>query len=130
MCFSELRHMLAFLTMVVYKGWFKEIHLNFLRPGHTHTDIDQLFSVFHGLDKFHDCDTPKEFIDKWLRIAYKTKRTRPRAKFITWIYDWKRWFARCMYTQISGHSKIGAFLFKKNRKGQFCFAPLFFLKIF
>lgn len=103
--------------MLVYKGWFKEVHLYFLRPGHTHADIDQLFSNWHILDKTENCDTATEFVDKWMQKAYLTTATRPGDRYITWIYDWKTWFKRSLYPNISHHSKIGAFLFKKNPSG-------------
>ena len=30
----------------IYLGWFKEVMISFLPPGHTHVDIDQMFSIF------------------------------------------------------------------------------------
>ena len=37
--------MFAFLSELVELGWFKEIHMNFLQPGHTHSNLDQKYSV-------------------------------------------------------------------------------------
>ena len=37
--------MMVWLAMLVHHGYVKEIHLSFLLVGHTHEDIDQLFSV-------------------------------------------------------------------------------------
>lgn len=35
----------AALCELVEMGWFKEVHINFLPPGHTHSNIDQKYSV-------------------------------------------------------------------------------------
>ena len=47
--------MLAFLGMLVHHGYTKDIFLSFLMVGHTHEDIDQLFSViarhFRSIDQ-------------------------------------------------------------------------------
>ena len=37
--------MFAFLSELVALGWFTEIHMNFLPPGHTHSNLDQKYSV-------------------------------------------------------------------------------------
>jgi hypothetical protein len=37
--------MFGFLAMLVERGIFKEIEVNFLPVGHTHEDIDTVFSL-------------------------------------------------------------------------------------
>jgi hypothetical protein len=39
--------MLHYLGMLVYFGWFKTIEIYSLTPGHTHKDIDQMFSTWN-----------------------------------------------------------------------------------
>ena len=41
---NKNRYVLAFLKSLVDCGLFEHIYLNFLPVGHTHCDIDQLFS--------------------------------------------------------------------------------------
>ncbi|WAR06068.1 hypothetical protein MAR_021437, partial [Mya arenaria] len=41
---NKNRYMLGFLAMLVHLGVFRKIKLSFLMVGHTHEDIDQLFS--------------------------------------------------------------------------------------
>lgn len=97
--------------MLIHKGWFSEIHLYFLKPGHTHEDIDQFFSNYSKLEPFFDCDHPSHFVEKWLPKAYVNEL--PNVEYITQSYNWKAFFAPYLF-EITGHSKPRAFLFKKD----------------
>ena len=44
--FSLRRHVFGFLHYLVLKGVFDNIYVSFLPVGHTHEDIDQMFSRF------------------------------------------------------------------------------------
>ena len=39
--------MLCYLGLLIQFGWFKNIDMYSLAPGHTHEDIDQMFSTWH-----------------------------------------------------------------------------------
>lgn len=43
---NKSRWMIAFLCMLCHWNWFAEVDVYFLQPGHTHKDVDQMFSVF------------------------------------------------------------------------------------
>lgn len=47
----------AYLSWLVKEGIFREIYVNFLPVGHTHEDIDQLFSVISGKLRNNDAYT-------------------------------------------------------------------------
>lgn len=112
-CYREnkSRHHLAFYSLLVEKGWFSEIFLTFLPSGHTHEDIDRLFRRYHDLKKCDDCNTASEFIDKWIKQAYRTKV--PRVKYITRRYDWKAWLHPHLHN-LELHTKFRAFRFSKD----------------
>jgi hypothetical protein len=46
-CWKENKNttMLYYLGLLVYYSWFKNVQLYFLSTGHTHKDIDQMFST-------------------------------------------------------------------------------------
>ena len=48
---------MAYLYALVDTGLFQEIRLSFLPVGHTHTDIDQMFSRFSKRLQEHDALT-------------------------------------------------------------------------
>ena len=43
---NKHKYLLAFTSWLLHLGWFKEIMISFLPPGHTHIDIDQMFFIF------------------------------------------------------------------------------------
>ena len=43
---NKNRYLFAYLSLLVAKGVFKTVHLGFLMVGHTHEDIDAMFSRF------------------------------------------------------------------------------------
>lgn len=48
-CWRENKNttMLCYLGLLIQFGWFKNIDMYSLAPGHTHEDIDQMFSTWH-----------------------------------------------------------------------------------
>ena len=42
---NKNQYMMGFLGELVKKNWFKEVQASFLLVGHTHTDIDRIFSI-------------------------------------------------------------------------------------
>ena len=103
--------MLAFLALLVIKGWFEEVYMYFLCPGHTHEDVDRMFSNFASLEKNHNCDTPLHFVQTWMPDAYKS--LMPEIHYFEFVYDWKTWMKPyCSF--MKGHAKPRAFLWRKN----------------
>ena len=47
-CSSENnnRYVFSFLSLLVVKGIFKQVYVGFLMVGHTHEDVDAMFSKF------------------------------------------------------------------------------------
>ena len=115
-CYKENKNKttFAFLSMLVTVGWFTQIEMYFLSPGHTHGDVDRMFSRFGHLRKTINCDTPEDFITTWKKLAYRNIVKAPAIKFVRFVYDWKGYFRGNYHENIQGHSRPRAFLFKKN----------------
>ena len=77
--------MFTYLSLLVERGYFDEIRVNFLIVGHTHTSIDQYFSVitkklrnkFVGSPLalqhlFNSCQEPK--INRMIHVHYDYKK--------------------------------------------------------
>lgn len=56
---NKNKYMFAFLSLLVSLGIFQEIFLSFLLVGHTHEDIDQLFSTAQTKFKRSTIHTPR-----------------------------------------------------------------------
>ena len=77
----------GYLTMLVHKGLFKKVKVNFLLVGHTHDHIDQMFSTFSKKLARYDAFTLPVLCDL-IRQAYTPK---PEVVHLTEIYDFKRY---------------------------------------
>ena len=67
---NKNHYLFAYLSLLVAKGVFKTVHLGFLMVGHTHEDIDAMFSRFserlqtkmtstfpHLMEHFQKCES-------------------------------------------------------------------------
>ena len=48
---------ILFLAMLVYHSYTVEVYLSFLLVGHTHEDIDQVFSILSRVFRYTACAT-------------------------------------------------------------------------
>ena len=75
----------GYLSMLVEKGIFKKIKVNFLLVGHTHDHIDQMFSRFSK--KLERCDAfMLPMLTNFISEAYTTK---PEVYHLNEVYDFK-----------------------------------------
>ena len=76
----------GYLSMLVDKGIFKKIKVNFLLVGHTHDHIDQMFSRFSK--KLARCDAfTLPTLSRLIAEAYTPK---PDVQHLDEVYDFKR----------------------------------------
>ena len=54
---NKSRFLMAYLGELVRAGVFREIYVSFLPVGHTHEDVDQVFSRFAMAIRVHDTVT-------------------------------------------------------------------------
>eukprot|EP01103_Thecamoeba_quadrilineata_P019099 TRINITY_DN75_c0_g1_i3.p1 TRINITY_DN75_c0_g1~~TRINITY_DN75_c0_g1_i3.p1 ORF type:complete len:751 (-),score=109.78 TRINITY_DN75_c0_g1_i3:31-2283(-) len=116
-CYKENKNKYLFgaLAFLVHIGWFDSVQISFLIAGHTHEDVDQLFSTFAVPMKETSVSSLPQFIeylDKW----YPRANSRPTAIFLTCLYDFKTWLEPHL-ARLEGHSKPHSFLFKKDVDG-------------
>jgi len=101
---------LAFCSWLVHLGWFFEVVISFLPPGHTHVDIDQMFSTY----AIWLLSNRVEFITllvPYLQHAFKTRI--PSGSFLQTVYNWKGYFAPHMH-KLHGIQKPHVFLVRKQ----------------
>jgi hypothetical protein len=79
---------MKYLGLLLKFGWFKHIELYVLTSGHTHEDIDQMFSTWNvhywtvGLQSIQS-------MEEFLSWAYKSEETRPTFHQVQYIYSFK-----------------------------------------
>ena len=83
--------LLLFLAMLVYHRYTDDVILSFLLVGHTHEDIDQLFSVLSRyLKKLTRVMGPREFQAE-LRAAMQDSVQSSTIELVQAVLDWDRW---------------------------------------
>ena len=80
-CWKENKNinMFCFLGMLVERGWFNEIYLDSLPTGHTHENIDQLFSNFNIHYWKRGLQSPLE-MENFLEWIYSSEATDQSSK--------------------------------------------------
>lgn len=81
-----------------------QIQLSFLYVGHTHEDVDQVFSTITDRLKYKEVQT----FPQLLRIL-------PNALELRGLFDIKKWIEKYII-DLKDHSKPGSFRFKRNIK--------------
>jgi len=100
---NKNRYVFGYLSYLIHRGIFQEIYINFLPVGHTHEDIDRLFSVLPDFRTKWECFHPDDF-PSLLKQAYASSDPAPEFIRLPWIYDWKSWLSPYL-NQIEHHSQ-------------------------
>jgi hypothetical protein len=113
-CWRENKNttMFSFLGILILRDWFDEIYLFSLPVGHTHEDIDQMFSNWNVHYWKAGLQSPL-VVNEFLAWAYPTSETRPVFKWIEGVYGVSEWTERFRIS-MKGHSTARAFQFRKT----------------
>lgn len=104
--------MLAFCGWLVTIGWFAEIQMYFLPQGHTHEDVDQMFSVLEKHMQTYAYPTLQKLFTA-IPSIYTDASTRPTNEMMSYCIEWDLFF-KPHIAKITGHSEPHAFCIKKN----------------
>ena len=107
---NKCKMMLLFLAILVGLGVFMKIKLSFLPVGHTHEDIDQLFSRLSVYLQKRDILTLQELLAA-IRSAAKFEGQPPFVSSLTRIFDFKGWMADLMPKPFKGVTAPMSFKF-------------------
>src|SRR5688572_8770099 len=115
--------LLGYLAILVYRRIFNSLELHMLMAGHTHTEIDAMFSFLSvALDKM-SAFTFSSFVNAFLPAAYKSHANKPTVETVRTIfaapqlspftqmpvvYDFKAWIDPNL-RDMSGHSNYRSF---------------------
>ena len=82
---NKSRFLMAYLGELIRAGVFREVYVSFLPVGHTHEDIDQLFSRFAMGIRVRDTVTMEEMIGVF-HDAYQTAEgLRPNVSIVRYV---------------------------------------------
>lgn len=110
---NKNRFVLFFCALLVGAGVVKKVKLSFLPVGHTHEDIDQLFSRFAEALRRQDCYTWDD-LERIVRGSYTSSNGAvPNVVRNPHVPDFKGWMA-ANNIKMSGHTGPMCFRFTKN----------------
>ncbi|KAL9965925.1 hypothetical protein ACROYT_G029792 [Oculina patagonica] len=113
-CYRDCKniHIIGFCALLVKAGVFRKVRLSYLLVGHTHEDIDQLFSrISIALAKQNAVTLPD-----LLRVIQSAYSPTPITCTVENIYNVKAWL-RDYTSTLQHHSHPHAFRFKLNDDG-------------
>ncbi|KAI8496713.1 ATP binding [Branchiostoma belcheri] len=94
------KYIIAFAAWLVHLHIFRKVKLGYLMPGHTHEDVDQMFSRFSTHLERKDAPTIPELLQQ-LSNAYKPQ---PECRVMSSMWDFRDTIDKEIAT-ISGHSR-------------------------
>ncbi len=110
-CWRENKNttLFGFLALLIKHGWFREIYVHSLPPGHTHEDIDRMYSSWNSHYWKRGLQSPAS-IPEFLEWAYPNSEFRPQWHTVHSIFDIKKMLQEYLIN-MSGHSHARAFKF-------------------
>jgi hypothetical protein len=117
---NKANAMLCFASHLVEGGVFEEVELNFLMVGHTHEDIDQMFSVISSRLKglVHTAGATRSVISfedfqGEVADAFRDPKYKPRCvEKVHANHDFTEWFAPYLDKRLAGITQFRHFSFK------------------
>ncbi|XP_067660460.1 uncharacterized protein [Haliotis asinina] len=103
---NKNKTLLYFLALLVKLKIFKKVKLSFLMVGHTHEDVDQLFSVFARELRQRRAAT----CEALLQVLASSSNPKPTATALDGVWDMRQLFSNC--DSPKGHKEAHVFVFR------------------
>lgn len=104
---------LEFCSMLVQQRVFKEVKLGFMMVGHTHDDVDQMFSRFSV--RLKNYNKAIVSLPHFFTVLINAYTPTPRCEFMFQCMDWKSWLDQFSFhhdgTALHGHLRPHQFHF-------------------
>jgi hypothetical protein len=114
---NKNKYMLAFADRLVRNGVFEEVVLSFLMVGHTHEDIDQLFSVISYKLRQRDLVSPTSLGKLCVRALEKAGHRNVHFEILSFQHDYKSWLLPFIDPALKGYTKPHVFSFSRTGCG-------------
>jgi hypothetical protein len=99
---NKNRYVFAYLSYLVQEGIFESIDVNFLPVGHTHEDIDQLFSVINRRMRLRDAYTFPQWKEEVFQCFCSQSERISVIEYITGVRDYIKWIEDVAQMAYSG----------------------------
>ena len=112
---NKNKWILAFADMLVRKGVFKEVVLSFLMVGHTHEDIDQLFSIITYKLMQRNLISPESMGKLCVGALRSAGHTNVHFEILSFQHDYKAWLTPVLDDELKGYTKPHVFSFSGTK---------------
>lgn len=102
---NKNKYVFAYLSSLIQKGVFREIHVNFLPVGHTHEDIDQFFSQFAHRMRAVDCFTYEDAVKVLQKCHDPTHQVLEETDYLFALHEWRSWISQDLNEAYQGFLK-------------------------
>ena len=106
---NKNRYVLAYLALLVHRKVFQEVEISFLPVGHTHEDIDQIFSCLSKYVRKNKIECEEHLT----RVKNGHRTPEPFVYLLDKVANFKT-FANSYLLSFSGHSQPHAFRITRN----------------
>ena len=113
---NKNRFIFSFCALLVKLGIFKKIKVSFLMVGHTHEDIDQMFSRFSTWLNKNDAYDIEDLMSGF-QASYTHSQVSPTSIKVDHVFNVSDWMDKYM-SKISLTRRPHVFRFKKDAVGQ------------
>lgn len=112
---NKNRYVFAFLAWLVVLGLLTDVLVSFLPVGHTHEDIDQMFSRFNSYLRHHDAHSRPE-LSNALQSAYHSRGLGVKVEYLDRWNNFSGWVDNYLddaaFAQISAYSQFRYFVMR------------------
>jgi len=113
---NKNKYVLAFAGWLAFRRFFRRVHVGCLSVGHTHEDIDRLFSRLSvGISTFSRQEEQQRWrVETMTELAQAISQAHtpaPRVEILNDVYDWKSFLAPVSLATVEGTMSNRAFCF-------------------
>jgi sporulation protein YlmC with PRC-barrel domain len=108
-----LRYVMGLAHLLVEWGIFKKVKIGFLPVGHTHDDVDQMFSCFSTPLKRAEIFELQDITN----VCQSNYVPKPQFFHLEHMASWATHFAKLLPKQVKGITKPRCFVISRDKKG-------------
>ena len=108
---NKNKTLFAYVAYLVLHRVFRKVKLSFLMVGHTHDQVDQVFSRFSVWLSHHDCITVDELMAGFAEAYTFEFRIPAKSYVVDKVIDVEKWLAP-VRENVDGYSKLHGFKFE------------------
>jgi hypothetical protein len=115
---NKNKYLFAFIAVLLFNGWFTDVHFNFLSVGHTHDDVDAMFGIFAS-QRHRTCTSAPTLPNLIAGVTGGPKPALRLDQFVTigGLWDWRLYINSNRLHDLADFKEIRSFHFRRTHDG-------------